>query len=145
MNSRRKSTRVYKNLSLKEINNLALVLAKKYSARDTVIGLIGELGAGKTAFVKGFAKFYKIKKIKSPTFIIFGVYPTKKKLLYHFDFYRLHKQSELKHLGFDEILRQKNRIILIEWVDKFPKIKTKANLILKFEITGKNLRNVTIY
>jgi tRNA threonylcarbamoyladenosine biosynthesis protein TsaE len=134
----------YQDLDLAGIKNLSIALAKKYAKKDVVIGLIGPLGAGKTTFVKDFAKYYGIKKIKSPTFIIGSVHQINSKLFYHYDFYRLADEKQLTPLGFTEIINSKKRIILIEWVDKFPKIKNKCDLILNFEISSKNTRNVTI-
>ena len=134
----------YENLTREGVKKLAARLAKKYSEQDVVIGLVGQLGAGKTTFVKDFAQNFGIKKIKSPTFIIGSVYKIKTGQLYHYDFYRLNNKQQLRTLGFDEIINSQRRIVLIEWVDKFPKIATSCDLIISFEISGKNLRNVTI-
>lgn len=133
-----------KNLDLHRVQKLAQDLAKKYRNKDVVIGLSGPLGAGKTAFVKAFASSLGIKRIKSPTFIVGNRYNLKNQHLYHYDFYRLHNQKQLIPLDFAEILTSPNRILLIEWVEKFPTIAKKCDLNLTFEITGKNLRNVTI-
>jgi tRNA threonylcarbamoyladenosine biosynthesis protein TsaE len=133
------------NLNLTGLKLLASDLARKYKQKDVVIGLVGELGAGKTAFTKAFASNFGIKKIKSPTFIIGARYPIQNRLLYHYDFYRLNKSSQLKSLDFNEILNSKNRILLIEWVDKFPNIQKKCDIILTFKVSGKNVRNVTIH
>ena len=133
-----------KNLSSGQVKKLAQTLAKKHYKDDVVIGLIGPLGAGKTTFVKHFAETFKIKHIKSPTFIIGSLYPTPDQTIYHYDFYRLEDVRQLQPLGFDEILASKHRIILIEWVDKFPEIAKVCDIVLSFEITGKTTRNVTI-
>ena len=133
-----------RNLTLAEVKKLASTTAKKYRKKDIVIGLIGPLGAGKTVFVKNFAKEFGVYKIKSPTFVISSVYPIQKRLLYHFDFYRLENSQQLAHLGFEETLKASDRILLIEWVDKFPSIRDKCDLLLNFEIVNKKLRNVTI-
>jgi tRNA threonylcarbamoyladenosine biosynthesis protein TsaE len=136
--------RTLKNQTLKEVQNLAQVLAKKYRHKDVVIGLVGPLGAGKTTFAKSFAAKLGIRKAKSPSFIISNVYPIGKRKLHHFDFYRLANQKQLAAVEFDEILAGINRLMLIEWVDKFPELAEKCDLILTFEVVGKNKRNVTI-
>jgi tRNA threonylcarbamoyladenosine biosynthesis protein TsaE len=126
------------------VTKLAVELARKYKNKDVAIGLVGPLGAGKTAFTKDFARALGIKKIKSPTFIVGSVYPIGKRQLYHYDFYRLEKPAQLKPLDFDDILASKNRIVLIEWADKFPQIAKQCDLVITFGFAGKNLRHVTI-
>ncbi|MDP4000997.1 MAG: tRNA (adenosine(37)-N6)-threonylcarbamoyltransferase complex ATPase subunit type 1 TsaE [bacterium] len=134
----------HKNLSLTGLKKLASKLGVKYKSKNLVIGLVGELGSGKTTFTKNFAKAFNIKKIKSPTFIILASYILPRKNFYHLDFYRLKHLSELEVVGLNELLTEKNRTILIEWVDKFPKILKQCDLIIKFEIVNKQTRNVTI-
>jgi len=133
------------NLNRAAVARLAKSLAKKYASKDVVIGLTGQLGAGKTAFVKDFAKSLGIKKVSSPTFVISHTHPLSKKVLHHFDLYRLENKKQLVPIGIDEIFSGKNRIVLIEWVDKFPELAKKCDLIINFEIAGKNLRHVTIH
>lgn len=132
-----------KNLDRSQVRKLAQNLAKEFAAKDTIIGLTGPLGAGKTAFAKDFAATYGIKKVKSPTFIIGSLYPIGNRTLYHYDFYRLNEIKQLEALDFEEILASKNRIVLIEWVEKFPQIAKQCDLIITFKIRGK-FRDVKI-
>lgn len=141
MNPSKKSL---KKLDRKALRHLAQALAQKYGSKDVVIGLSGNLGAGKTAFVKDFAAYFGIKKIKSPTFIIGSVYPLKQTRLYHYDFYRLERQNQLIPLGFEDILASRHRIVLVEWIEKFPEIAKRCDVLINLEISGKNTRNVTI-
>jgi tRNA threonylcarbamoyladenosine biosynthesis protein TsaE len=87
-----------------------------------IIGLEGELGTGKTQFVKGICRYFKVKDIvNSPTFIIVNEYTGSKQSedkpirIYHFDLYRLEKPYELEIIGFDEYVNQQDSVILIEW------------------------------
>jgi tRNA threonylcarbamoyladenosine biosynthesis protein TsaE len=89
---------------------------------NDIIGLDGELGTGKTQFVKGICDYFQVSEtVNSPTFIIVNEYigeylPDGKKLrIYHFDLYRLEHPSELEIIGFDEYLNHPQSIILIEW------------------------------
>jgi tRNA threonylcarbamoyladenosine biosynthesis protein TsaE len=134
------------NLSLIALRKFAADLASKLSSKDHIIGLTGDLGSGKTTFAKAFAKSLGVKhKVKSPTFIISMRYPLKgRRGLYHFDFYRLTSRRQLESVGFEEILSQKNRLVLIEWIDKFPSLAKKCDLIINFKISGPNTRHVTI-
>lgn len=84
-----------------------------------VVGLSGELGAGKTAFVKAVAKHLGIAEvITSPTFVIMKLYPTKHpgwKKLVHIDAYRLESGKEVEALDFDKVISDKNNLVMIEW------------------------------
>src|SRR3989338_11460751 len=113
----------YLTCSEKETKNLGEKLAQ--SRQGNILALIGELGAGKTTFVQGFAKGLGIKeKIISPTFVLIRQHqiPKTKKVLYHIDLYRLENIESLKQLGIEEICSYSNNIILIEWADKIEKI-----------------------
>ncbi len=99
---------------------------KKTNSRALVVGLSGNLGAGKTAFVQAIAKHLGIKnKVKSPTFVIMKKYPLKNnhhKFLFHIDAYRLKNEAELLHLGWEEIIGDKEHLVFIEWPENVPKI-----------------------
>ncbi|MBI4088939.1 tRNA (adenosine(37)-N6)-threonylcarbamoyltransferase complex ATPase subunit type 1 TsaE [Candidatus Kaiserbacteria bacterium] len=89
----------------------------------TLATLSGELGAGKTAFVKAVAKALGVEEvINSPTFVLEKIYllPEEKnfKRLIHIDAYRLEKGEELKPLGFDELMKDSGNLILLEWPEK---------------------------
>lgn len=104
--------------------NIAQSLALEAKAGD-IFCLVGELGVGKTHFVKGFAKGLGINEdIDSPTFTIVKEYDAKNIKLYHFDVYRIENLSQLDDIGFDDYIYSKN-ITIIEWADliknKIPK------------------------
>lgn len=89
-----------------------------------VVTLSGSLGSGKTTFVKGLARGLGLRrKIKSPTFVIFYAYhiPKSRRYFYHFDLYRLSSLLELDDLGFTEIVKNKNNVIVVEWPEKCKK------------------------
>jgi tRNA threonylcarbamoyladenosine biosynthesis protein TsaE len=130
----------YSNLTLAEVENLALVVSKKVSDKGLTVGLIGNLGSGKTTFTK---KALGIKSIKSPTFIVSQQYPFGKRFLYHLDFYRLDHPNQLLPLGLDEILSS-NNIVVIEWVDKFPQIARKCDILINLTVKPNNKRDVSI-
>ena len=117
-----------------------------------IIGLAGELGAGKTQFVKGLAQGFGIKNIiTSPTFVLLKFYKIqnskfpglakrsgagKIQNLAHIDCYRLDKPEELLDLGWDELVNNPNNIIVIEWADKIKSIMPKNTQWINFK-TGK--------
>lgn len=98
-------------------------LADKLGQRireGTVLCLEGDLGAGKTLFVKSLAKTLGVEsEVTSPTFNLMNVYegicP-----IHHFDLYRLEKEEELEDIGFYEYLDSPEGIVVVEWSDKFP-------------------------
>ena len=121
-------------------------ILKKYDLkqRSLVVSLEGPLGGGKTEFLKGIAKFLKLKeKVFSPTFLIMKSFSCKTsffKTLWHLDCYRIEKPKEIKELDFLEIIKNPENLIFIEWGDKIKKILPKDHWKIKFKITGKNTR-----
>lgn len=97
-------------------------LAQKAGTRireGTVLCLIGELGAGKTLFVKNLAKVLGVEtEVTSPTFSLMNVYEGICPIL-HFDLYRLSNEDELEDIGFYEYVEEPEGLVIIEWADKF--------------------------
>ena len=92
-------------------------IAKSFAAVLTggeVVVLSGELGAGKTFFVKKTLINYGITWVNSPSFAIVNEYKNSFKF-YHIDFYRLKSIKELFNIGFDDYLNDKDAIVFIEW------------------------------
>ena len=94
-------------------------LNKKERKKALVITLSGDLGSGKTVFVKGLAEGLGIKeRVLSPTFVIERRYEVKNEkfsYLIHIDAYRLSSGEDLKVLGWDDKVKDKNNIICLEW------------------------------
>ena len=89
-----------------------------------IIGLIGDLGAGKTTFAQGFARALGVRgRLPSPTFLFYRAYPIPRssRVLVHADMYRVRKLSELQPLKFRELLRNPENIVLIEWAEHIKK------------------------
>lgn len=104
------------------------------------IGLVGELGSGKTTFVQSFAEKLGIKQnLPSPTFVLMRNYESKiknrgyYKNLCHFDCYRIKKIGELKTLNLAIVFRDPQNIVLIEWADKIKKSLPKNTIWINFE------------
>jgi tRNA threonylcarbamoyladenosine biosynthesis protein TsaE len=113
-----------------------------------VIGLIGELGSGKTVFAQGFAKGLGIKEnVVSPTFVLERVYKLenkKYKLFVHIDAYRLEKSKEMATLGFKDLALNPQNIILIEWADRIKNVLPKNYIKIRFEHINKNKRTIWV-
>lgn len=121
-------------------------LAKKcsdiFKAGD-VIALNGDLGSGKTFFVKQFCKALKIDNTSSPSFAIVNEYKAENKI-YHFDFYRLKKVEELYDIGFDDYLLDSSAITFIEWAELFPEVLPLKHFELKFVNLQDGKREITL-
>jgi tRNA threonylcarbamoyladenosine biosynthesis protein TsaE len=113
-----------------------------------VIVLSGDLGVGKTAFVQAVAKFLSVKnKVKSPTFVIMKKYPlknTKYKFLFHLDAYRLKNEKELLHLGWEEIIGNREHLVFIEWPENVSKVIPAKAKRVHISHTKKGHRNFKI-
>jgi tRNA threonylcarbamoyladenosine biosynthesis protein TsaE len=114
-----------------------------------VIALVGDLGAGKTTFVQGFLKELGVRRrIISPTFLIIRPYMLKFKkfhLAFHIDCYRLNKSQELLALGFKDILREPEHIVLIEWPELVKKYLPRDTRWVRIEHPKKGTsRAVTV-
>lgn len=121
------------------------VLKLKRVKKAIVLGLIGDLGGGKTTFLQGFARGLGVKeKILSPTFILIKRFPFAKRYLFHLDCYRINKAKELLDLGFRDFIFNPGNIIAIEWADRVKKIMPKGAIFLKFEFIDKTTRKITI-
>lgn len=134
----------------KETTKLAKILAneilkqkKVYPEQNRgalVIGLEGNLGAGKTTFIQAFAKGMGIKRrLTSPTFVLMKKYNN----LYHLDCYRIKNSQDVLAMDFKEIISNPKNIVLIEWAEKIKRILPKNKIWIKFKILGKTQRLVT--
>lgn len=135
--------------TIQETEKLAEKLAQKLDGGETMF-LIGELGAGKTLFVKFLAKYLGVsKRVKSPTFVLFQKYEGEKLSVYHFDLYRLKDQLKEKAVSLDEIglteaLSDPNGVVLIEWADLLGEDEIKSYLQIRFNIKGHQEREIEI-
>jgi tRNA threonylcarbamoyladenosine biosynthesis protein TsaE len=104
------------------------------------IGLVGELGAGKTRFVTGLARGLGVPdrvRVTSPTFTILNQLRGGRLPLHHADLYRIASAPELDHIGFDELWGQ--GVVAVEWSDRFA-ILPPDHLIVRLRIVGDDER-----
>lgn len=122
---------------------------------------MGDLGSGKTTFVQGLARGLGIKeRILSPTFILMRQYDIKTKNqnknasfgraklknLYHIDLYRLvgNIEQEYRSLGLEEIVGEKENIVVIEWAEKVRGLLPADTIWIRFGIVGEDGRKIII-
>jgi tRNA threonylcarbamoyladenosine biosynthesis protein TsaE len=125
-----------------ETFNHGRTLAESLRPGD-VIALCGDLGAGKTHFVKGLAAELGCDPdaVTSPTFTLINEYTGGRLPLFHFDLYRLESEDELLRVGLDDYL-ESNGIVAIEWADKFPALLPRGTRWLHFGHTEDGRRTI---
>ncbi len=100
-----------------------------------VVLLRGDLGTGKTTLVKAIAEGFEAARaedVTSPTFTLIHEYRGPHATLYHIDLYRIDTERELETLGLDDLLAP-NTILLIEWGEKFPRLRRDQNVEITLE------------
>ena len=102
--------------------------------KKTTILLKGQLGSGKTTFVKELLSHkYKFNDVNSPTFGIINTYNIEENLIFHYDLYRINNVSELDEIGFYDNL-ETEAVHFIEWPEIIPQKLINVNFVISFEI-----------
>ncbi|MGQ9797851.1 MAG: tRNA (adenosine(37)-N6)-threonylcarbamoyltransferase complex ATPase subunit type 1 TsaE [Ignavibacterium sp.] len=114
-----------------DTKQIALEFFGELKAGDVVV-LNGELGTGKTFFIKKIAESLGVQNANSPTFAIVNEYDSQPKI-YHFDFYRINKVNELHEIGFEDYLTDSEAIIFIEWGELFSEVLPSKRYEIKIE------------
>lgn len=134
--------------SLEETNLIAkeFLASIKSGENAVVVALEGDLGSGKTAFSQEVGKILGVREnMQSPTFVIEKIYSIdfkNFKHLIHIDAYRLEKESELLHLGWEELVKEKENLILIEWPENVSKIIPKSAKRISFKFIDETTREI---
>jgi tRNA threonylcarbamoyladenosine biosynthesis protein TsaE len=119
-------------------------LAATLSAGDVLL-LYGDLGAGKTAFVRGLAEGLNIPRdeVTSPTFTLIQEYRGGRLPLFHVDLYRIEDPREFDELGLDEIAE--DGVLAIEWAERFPaRLKPSRYVSVHIQHAGDAQRRLTV-
>ena len=113
----------------------------KLSEGKNIICFYGEMGVGKTTFIKEICKELEvIDNVSSPTFSIVNEYKTKNdKFVFHFDFYRLETEEEAFDMGYEEYFYNDN-LCFVEWPEKIKSLL--PNEILKVEMIKENEKRI---
>ena len=124
--------------TLQDFNASAAKFARSIAPlqdRATVVGLYGDLGAGKTTFVQAVARALGVtSSVPSPTFLIMKSYALSDSSfarLIHIDAYRLKHSEELQKLGFAELLCDPGNLIFVEWADRVSEILPSDHRVLQ--------------
>ena len=119
----------------------------KPQPRATVVALSGDLGSGKTTFAQAVGKILGVaENMHSPTFVIEKIYDINFKnfrRLIHIDAYRLESESELLHLGWQDLTKESENLILIEWPENVQEIIPKDAKIIRFKFIDETTREIS--
>ena len=145
---------------LSRSQNETIEFAKKFTRKlkgGESLGLVGELGSGKTTFVKGLAVGLGIKEpITSPTFVLLKEYDILRpnrhprgvgksvRFLVHIDAYRVEKIEDIKSVGIEDCLSRKETIVVVEWAEKIKKILPKHTIYINFKHKSEKEREILI-
>ena len=138
----------YLSKSSEETNKIAkdFLNTLKLGTGAAVVALQGDLGAGKTAFAQEVGKILGVvENMHSPTFVIEKIYQIdfkNFKRLIHIDAYRLEKDSELLHLGWEEITKEPENLILIEWPENVAGIIPESAKRISFKFIDETTREI---
>jgi tRNA threonylcarbamoyladenosine biosynthesis protein TsaE len=138
-------TREITTNSAEETIALGRTLAEILAPPKLVL-LRGDLGAGKTTMVKGIAAAFEAaaeEDVTSPTFTLVHEYRGPRASLYHIDLYRVDTQRELETLGLDD-LRTDDSVLLIEWGEKFLRLRRERDVEISLERVSENERKIKI-
>ncbi|NPB03013.1 MAG: tRNA (adenosine(37)-N6)-threonylcarbamoyltransferase complex ATPase subunit type 1 TsaE [Thermotogae bacterium] len=101
--------------------------------------LVGDLGSGKTTFVRGFLKLLGYSNVRSPSFTLINTYRTPLGTVHHVDLYRLESEEEFYTLGLGDVLGRET--VLIEWAQRLPYVE---GLWIEFQHLEENRRKITL-
>ncbi len=128
--------------SEKETALLAAQFAGDLNCGDVIL-LNGNLGSGKTFFVKQVCSVLGIDNVTSPSFAIVNEYESGRKII-HFDFYRIKKVAELYDIGIEDYLVGADSIVFVEWAELFPEILPRKNFQVDFKFENESSRKIRI-
>ncbi len=115
---------------------------------STIVGLTGELGAGKSAFVKEVGFLLGVEEeIISPTYVILKRYNLKNghwKFLIHIDLYRIDHVNELRSIRWEEVLGEQKALIMVEWPERAEGLFPIEATMVHLSILNENEREITI-
>ena len=135
---------VFNSKSPSETIRIGKTIGSSLQAGD-VVALMGELGAGKTQFIKGLAQGVGVGKsvyVSSPSFTLINEYKGEIPF-YHIDLYRLEEEKEAEELGLEEYFHGEG-ITAIEWADRIPSLLPSELLRVQIHYIGKQTRSIAL-
>jgi len=135
---------IHESHSVEQTETIATDLARTLPPNST-IALHGNLGAGKTQFVRGLLIGLggNPRTVSSPTYVLLNIYPTGRLTLYHLDAYRIATLQDFESVGFTELLEQ-GGIVVVEWASRIAELLPKNTIHIQLETIDETTRRITI-
>jgi len=145
-----------KTVRIKDVKTMTAFAGRfaKVLKGGDIVGLVGDLGTGKTTFIQGLTKAFGVRRpVRSPTFILMQVFKTsaasKKRTgiaqICHIDAYRLKNEDELFAIGFEDYADRRDTVICIEWADRLPAVQWLDHYQeIRFDYDGDGERILTV-
>ena len=135
---------VYESDSVEQTEAVAAEVARSLAAGECV-ALYGDLGAGKTQFVRGLVRGLggDPRAVSSPTFVLLNVYPGGRLTVYHLDAYRVGGADDFEAIGFSELLEQ-GGVVVVEWAERVSSLLPADRIDITIEHIGDERRRLTI-
>lgn len=126
-----------------DLNRVAAQIIS-FAAHTRIFLFYGDMGAGKTTLIKSLCEQLSVAEpATSPTFSIVNEYPSPSGKIYHFDFYRLKKETEALDMGYEEYFYS-GAYCFIEWPEKIPNLLPEHYVTVKIAVTGENSRSIEL-
>lgn len=128
---------------LSELDHAAKLLLNSFPD-DRVFLFYGNMGAGKTTFIKALCKVLEVEdNTSSPTFSIVNEYSSSQGPIFHFDFYRIKEEEEAYDFGYEDYFYSGN-YCFVEWPNRIPNLLPDDAKTIEFEITSSTSRKIII-
>jgi tRNA threonylcarbamoyladenosine biosynthesis protein TsaE len=139
-----KTTTTHTSTSVAETEAVAAGLAARLRGGECV-ALHGDLGAGKTQFVRGLVRALggNVRAVSSPTFVLLNVYEGGRMTVYHLDAYRVHGSEDFEGIGFGELLEQ-GGVVVVEWASRVKSLLPADAIVVRIEATDETTRRIEV-
>src|SRR5947209_5764697 len=130
--------------SVEQTEQIAAALAARLTGGEC-IALHGDLGAGKTQFVRGLLEGLggNTRSVSSPTFVLLNVYDSGRLKLFHLDAYRVAGAQDFESIGFTELLEQ-GGVVVVEWAQRVVELLPPACIRIRIDVADETTRNISI-
>ena len=138
-------TQTFSSNSVAETEAIAAELAQSLQGGEC-IALHGDLGAGKTQFVRGLVRGLggNPRAVSSPTFVLLNVYDGGRLTVYHLDAYRVAGADDFEAIGFSELLDQPSGVVVVEWAERVRSLLPPKCIDVRIEPIGEGRRHIEI-
>ena len=133
---------IHQSDSVEQTETIAAEIAQSLRGGEC-IALDGELGAGKTQFVRGLVRGLggPARSVSSPTFVLLNVYPGGRLTVYHLDAYRVGGADDFETIGFGELLEQ-GGVVVVEWAERVKSLLPADRISIRIDSLGESSRQI---